>query len=70
MSTGSWLNLTALLVLAYLLLNSGKIVQAGLCAERLMVHTVPALPCSNKPHQSLGEILCYCSQAAAGLVQA
>ena len=69
MSTGSWLNLTALLVLAYLLLNSGKIVQAGLCVERLGSHR-PTLPCSNESHQSLGEILCYCSQATAGLVQA
>ena len=67
MSTGSWINLTALLVLAYLLLNSGE-NEAGLCRERLMVHAVPDLPCSNEPHQSLGEVLHYCLKAAAGLV--
>ena len=44
MSTGSWINLTALLVLAYLLLNSGE-HEAGLSPEKACGsrHPCPAL---------------------------
>ena len=61
------MNLTALLVLAYLLLNCGEIVEADVCPGRLMVHAITILPCSNESHQSLGEILHYCMKPAAGL---